>query len=71
MHGVPNPTLRLQTTNFTQNAPQLVQVSTTLLGVRNHFWGTGEKVLKNKKPRKVYIKASKPALFEWLAGTTR
>jgi hypothetical protein len=41
------------------------------LGVGNRFWGTGEKVLKNKKPRKVYIKASKPALFEWLAGTTR
>ncbi len=37
MYGVPNPTLRFQTTDFTQNAPQLVQVSTTLLGVGTHF----------------------------------
>jgi hypothetical protein len=37
MRGVPNPTLRLQTTNFTQNAPQLVQVSTTLLEIKTIF----------------------------------
>jgi hypothetical protein len=32
----------------------------------------GEKIMKNnKKDDKVPIRATKPSLFEWLAGTTR